>query len=79
MFREIFNSVYQPLGLFRKFEIIRSFNTGKLKMPTCYEWNYLLIVKAYCEFTGAKDALKPFNLFTISFATTTKIFSQRLV
>ena len=23
--------------------------------------NYLIIFKAYCEFTGANDALKPFN------------------
>ena len=41
-------------------------------MLACYKWNYLVIFKAHCEFTGANDALKPFNLLTICFATEIK-------
>ena len=38
------------------FEIIGSFNTGRLKMPAL-QMNYLVIFKAYCEFTGVNDVL----------------------
>ena len=41
-------------------------------MPACYIWNYLVIFKVHCEFIGANEALKPFNLFTICFATKIK-------
>ena len=47
-------------------------------MPTCVKWNYLLIVKAYYEFTGTNDALKPFNLFTISLATKIKKYWPKI-
>ena len=59
------------------FEIIVNLNTGRLKMPACNKWKYLVIFKAYCEFTGTNDALKPFNLFTMLCNKNKKIIGQR--
>ena len=38
--------------------------------------NYLVIFKAYCEFTGANDPLKPFNFLLYASQKTKKILAK---